>query len=627
MSQEAVRSSADPSTAVQKPAANDNGEAVAPQSNGNTTSGAAPTSSSDNAAGSTSEQATGAEAKPARKPSFLNVPHHGSQTGEEATASGSGLSGATVSDGAESVGRGSKRSFLGKRRAGSTASSKRSQKARAATSEKAPENAQAVGAAGPATQVQPKKKSGVSRILLILNCCGVPEKGNVVGQEESPEAPKKATKLRSVRKQSAPATPAKHKDVSAAESSTADSKEPIEEKAGKSTEAGDRLAKDFEKQQPLPGDAQADKPIPEPPSASAQEKRSLDQPLPPIPQPDRLDTSAAAEDGPQVNVQAPTPVVPSEEQAIADRTPEQQARDADIEMTDAGPSIPIAANEVSMSEDASGQAVQQREQGPTKIDLPPPPPLVDRQAQTSPPSGSTPQSQDSSLAVTPAEPPQKWLLPPIKPEFKGKKCLVLDLDETLVHSSFKILHQADFTIPVEIEGQYHNVYVIKRPGVDAFMKRVGELYEVVVFTASVSKYGDPLLDQLDIHGVVHHRLFRESCYNHQGNYDLSQVGRDLKETIIIDNSPTSYIFHPQHAVPISSWFSDAHDNELLDLIPVLEDLAGQQVSDVSLVLDVALNPQAGKWYESWAKSRRARNTTRWVEDLILEDLPTLEELP
>jgi len=70
--------------------------------------------------------------------------------------------------------------------------------------------------------------------------------------------------------------------------------------------------------------------------------------------------------------------------------------------------------------------------------------------------------------------------------------------------------------------------------------------------------------------------------------DLSQVGRDLRETIIIDNSPTSYIFHPQHAVPISSWFSDAHDNELLDLIPVLEDLAGPQVRDVSLVLDVAL---------------------------------------
>lgn len=70
--------------------------------------------------------------------------------------------------------------------------------------------------------------------------------------------------------------------------------------------------------------------------------------------------------------------------------------------------------------------------------------------------------------------------------------------------------------------------------------------------------------------------------------DLSQVGRDLKETIIIDNSPTSYIFHPEHAIPISSWFSDAHDNELLDLIPVLEDLAGAQVQDVSMVLDCTL---------------------------------------
>ena len=78
------------------------------------------------------------------------------------------------------------------------------------------------------------------------------------------------------------------------------------------------------------------------------------------------------------------------------------------------------------------------------------------------------------------------------------------------------------------------------------------------------------------------------CKADESTQDLSQVGRDLKEIIIIDNSPTSYIFHPQHAVPISSWFSDAHDNELLDLIPVLEDLAGDAVRDVSMVLDVSL---------------------------------------
>lgn len=182
------------------------------------------------------------------------------------------------------------------------------------------------------------------------------------------------------------------------------------------------------------------------------------------------------------------------------------------------------------------------------------------------------------------------LLPPQKPEFSGKKCLVLDLDETLVHSAFKYLRTADFVLPVDIDDQIHNVYVIKRPGVDEFIKRVCALYEVVIFTASVSRYGDPLLDILDKHKLIHHRLFRESCYNYEGNYikNLSQLGRPLSEIIILDNSPASYIFHPQHAIPISSWFSDTHDNELLDIIPLLEDLSEQSVPDVGKVLDVTI---------------------------------------
>ncbi|RMD41054.1 hypothetical protein DV735_g4088, partial [Chaetothyriales sp. CBS 134920] len=273
-----------------------------------------------------------------------------------------------------------------------------------------------------------------------------------------------------------------------------------------------------------------------------------------------------ARDAPDVNIIAPTPEI---------TTDQKSSRDSDVydaHMPDAHGTEAAPLDEAEIEAPASAETQ-------IPVPLPPPPPLNRRQDQSEVP-----------LLPEGAVEKQTWLLPPAQPHLQGRKCLILDLDETLVHSSFKILNQADFTIPVEIEGQYHNVYVIKRPGVDAFMKRVGELFEVVVFTASVSKYGDPLLDQLDIHHVVHHRLFRESCYNHQGNYvkDLSQVGRDLKETIIIDNSPTSYIFHPQHAVPISSWFSDAHDNELLDLIPVLEDLAGPQVPDVSLVLDVTL---------------------------------------
>ncbi|KAF5326470.1 hypothetical protein D9611_000218 [Ephemerocybe angulata] len=179
------------------------------------------------------------------------------------------------------------------------------------------------------------------------------------------------------------------------------------------------------------------------------------------------------------------------------------------------------------------------------------------------------------------------LLPPIAPIHAGRKCLVLDLDETLVHSSFKSISQADYVVPVEIEYHWHNVYVIKRPGVDNFLKKMGEIYEIVVFTASLSKYADPVLDKLDIHQVVSHRLFRESCYNHKGNYvkDLSQLGRPISDTIILDNSPASYIFHPNNAVPVSSWFNDPHDTELTDLVPFLTDLA--TVDDVRGILDGA----------------------------------------
>ena len=68
--------------------------------------------------------------------------------------------------------------------------------------------------------------------------------------------------------------------------------------------------------------------------------------------------------------------------------------------------------------------------------------------------------------------------------------------------------------------------------------------------------------------------------------DLSQLGRPVSDTIILDNSPASYIFHPHNAVPVSSWFNDPHDTELTDLCPFLTDLA--QVQDVRGVLDGGL---------------------------------------
>lgn len=166
------------------------------------------------------------------------------------------------------------------------------------------------------------------------------------------------------------------------------------------------------------------------------------------------------------------------------------------------------------------------------------------------------------------------LLPPLAPGLTGKKCLVLDLDETLLHSSFKPIPNPDFIIPVEIEDQVHKVYVLKRPGVDTFLQKMGPLFELVIFTASLSKYADPVLDLLDSTKVLHHRLFREACTNYKGNFvkDISRLGRDIRHTVIIDNAPSSYLFHPENAIPCETWYDDESDTELLDLIPLLETL-------------------------------------------------------
>ena len=60
--------------------------------------------------------------------------------------------------------------------------------------------------------------------------------------------------------------------------------------------------------------------------------------------------------------------------------------------------------------------------------------------------------------------------------------------------------------------------------------------------------------------------------------DLNRINRELKDSIIIDNSPASYLFHPECALPTKSWYDDLTCKELYLFIPILEGLS--QVPDV-----------------------------------------------
>lgn len=176
------------------------------------------------------------------------------------------------------------------------------------------------------------------------------------------------------------------------------------------------------------------------------------------------------------------------------------------------------------------------------------------------------------------------LLPPLAPAHSGRMCLVLDLDETLVHSSFKPVANADMVIPVRLGGAVHPVHVMKRPGCDEFLRVMAERFEVVIFTASVDYYANPLLDRLDPdHRFISHRLFREACVLWQGNYikDMSLLGRPEGRSIIVDNSPASYLLHPQNAIPCTSFFDDKTDTELGRLARFLRLIADDDPADVT----------------------------------------------
>lgn len=439
-----------------------------------------------------------------QSPSLVNIPSRTSshQKSSEPTSTGTAVPSAP-DEPPPSPRRGSKRSLLSRSRNNSRSSRRSARAARATENSKE--------AVPPLPQADAPKTERKSRggFLAFLNCCSPSELADDTKSDE-PDVSAKKIKIQPAAQRTS--RPPEQNEVVENEK-TLEGKTPVDERpvAGRpggeeeKGELSEKKALDEARLRMSREDAfHAPVASGSVPSSTPANARPADEGSPPNGDQDQIkSTTVIVPDmKPDVNVIAPTPIEgehPSEAPSLED----DDKKAGDVEMQDAPPAVPA------IEEEPLDEPPQPAELQP-QVPLPPPPPLAKRQEQIA----------ANEIPPVPEASPEKqtWLLPPVEPHLKGRKCLILDLDETLVHSSFKILNQADFTIPVEIEGQYHNVYVIKRPGVDTFMKRVGELYEVVVFTASVSKYGDPLLDQLDIHHVVHHRLFRESCYNHQGNY-------------------------------------------------------------------------------------------------------------
>ena len=146
-------------------------------------------------------------------------------------------------------------------------------------------------------------------------------------------------------------------------------------------------------------------------------------------------------------------------------------------------------------------------------------------------------------------------LPPKRKNDLRDYCLVLDLDETLVH------YFEDET----------EAYVKVRMGTEKFIKELSAYCEICIFTASTKYYADTVINGLGNHDLIDHRLYRQHTNMNGGVNikDLSKLGRNLEKIIIVDNIEENYQLQPNNGINISDFEGDENDNELEFL---LEDL-------------------------------------------------------
>ena len=190
---------------------------------------------------------------------------------------------------------------------------------------------------------------------------------------------------------------------------------------------------------------------------------------------------------------------------------------------------------------------------------------------------------------------------------KGQKVLLIDLDETLIHSDFNkdyindkankydtIIKFKDIPEDLNINCEdylerrrYDNEYekvnkeineykigIFVRKGVKQFLTEVSKYFVVGIFTASVKEYADAIIDYLDPNkNLIKFRLYRNNCINVDDKIYVKDLrilkGVDLKDIIILDNSIYSFAAQLRNGILVNSFFIDKNDIELYNVLGYL----------------------------------------------------------
>ena len=313
---------------------------------------------------------------------LLPVPSRSSSQKVHAAPSATGLSGATAGDPRDSIDRRSKESRGSMLRPYHNGSATSNRLGAATGPTATPGNSEPNSPGAPSLR---KKKGG---LLALFGCCGVPDSAN--GLDTDPPVPNH--KLEKI-----PARPATASRRTAT---------PSEQPSGSKTHLSEK-----EPSQQIPpslqGPVRNGKRVS---GTSTQDHSTVGG------ERDNESKQTTLVGSPVISLEAQPSTITDIE--TVDEVPLDKDAEGDVPMPDADSARPLG----------SQAGTSAAEEPLPKVPPPPPGPV---------PNPPTTAVIESPPVFAPDQ-PQRFLLPPQAPEHKGRKCLVLDLDETLVHSSFKV---------------------------------------------------------------------------------------------------------------------------------------------------------------------------------------------
>lgn len=163
-------------------------------------------------------------------------------------------------------------------------------------------------------------------------------------------------------------------------------------------------------------------------------------------------------------------------------------------------------------------------------------------------------------------------IPNIPPDFPAPPCLVIDLENTLVSSTWDRKY-----------GWRH----AKRPGVDKFLSLMAQYYEIVLWTPSPDGLAAEVIMSLDPKGYAMHRLFRDSTNYHNGVHckDLSWLNRPVRKIIALDDELEALQFQPENLIRVKPYDNpEVEDDTLERITPLLVEISREGYDDIPALL-------------------------------------------